>query len=68
VALGIEIDPLYVDVTIQRWQAVTGTAATLQGDGRTFEEVSAERLPGGADAVPASDETLPRETSVHPRC
>ena len=42
--LAMEIDPLYVDVAVRRWQAYTGHAATLQGDGRTFEAVALERL------------------------
>jgi DNA modification methylase len=47
VCCGIEIDPKYVDVIVQRWQTISGKKATLDGDGRTFEEVAAERL-GGA--------------------
>jgi DNA modification methylase len=43
--LSMEIDPLYVDVAVRRWQAYTGQAAILQADGRTFEAVSLERLP-----------------------
>jgi DNA modification methylase len=31
----IEIDPHYVDLIVRRWQAVTGRAAMLSGDGRT---------------------------------
>jgi DNA modification methylase len=46
VCCGIEIDPKYVDVVIERWQKMTGKAATLDGDGRTFEDVRAERLSG----------------------
>ena len=44
-ARGIEIDPLYVDVSIARWQKRTGQTATLVEDGRTYDEVAAERLP-----------------------
>jgi hypothetical protein len=33
------------DVAVQRWQAFTSEAATLDGDGGTFEAVSAERRP-----------------------
>jgi len=43
VCLGIELDPLYIDVAIRRWQAFTGKAATLQTDGRKFEAVAAGR-------------------------
>lgn len=39
-----ELDPLYVDVAIRRWQAFTGENATLLADGRTFDAVAAERL------------------------
>ncbi len=41
---GIEIDPLYVDLTIRRWQAITTQGAT-RADGRTFAQVEAERTP-----------------------
>ena len=39
----VEMDPKYVDVIVKRWQAFSGQAATLEGDGRTFEEVAAGR-------------------------
>lgn len=41
--LGIELDPQYVDVVIDRWQQYTGEKATLDGDGRTFDEIKAAR-------------------------
>lgn len=41
---SMELDPKYCDVIIQRWQAFTGEAATLEADGRAFDEVAAERL------------------------
>jgi DNA modification methylase len=40
---GMELDPKYVDVVVQRWQGLAGQRATLGGDGRTFEEIAAER-------------------------
>ena len=40
---AIEITPAFVDGTILRWQKMSGKAATLDGDGRTFDELSAER-------------------------
>jgi DNA modification methylase len=43
ICYGIEIDPRYVDVICQRWMALTKKQATLDGDGRTFAEVQAER-------------------------
>ena len=41
----MELDPAYVDVAVRRWEAFTGQTATLDGNGRTFAELSAERLP-----------------------
>lgn len=41
----MELDPLYVDVIIRRWQDFTGNEATLEADGRTFAEVAQERGP-----------------------
>ena len=43
VCLGLELDPAYVDVIVERWEGFTGQAATLEGDGRSFDEVVAER-------------------------
>ena len=41
---AMEISAAYVDVALERWQAETGTDAILDGDGRTFAEVTVERL------------------------
>jgi DNA modification methylase len=43
VCCGMELDPKYVDVVIQRFQTLSGKQATLEGDGRTFEEIAVER-------------------------
>ena len=40
VAHLMELDPRYCDVIIKRWQDFTGKAATLEGDGRTFNEIA----------------------------
>jgi DNA modification methylase len=40
---GLELDPKYVDVVVERWQQLSGKEATLDGDGRTFAEIRAER-------------------------
>lgn len=40
-AYGIEIDPLYVDVAIRRWQNATKADAILDGVGKTFDEIAA---------------------------
>jgi hypothetical protein len=44
VCCGLEIDATYVDVIVCRWQQLTGKAATLAGDGRTFDQIKADRL------------------------
>lgn len=43
ICYGIEIDPRYVDVAVQRWQEFAGKAAVLDGDGRTFEQIARAR-------------------------
>ena len=40
---GLEIYAAYVDVIVRRWQAFAGDQATLDGDGRTFAQIEAER-------------------------
>lgn len=40
----IEIEPQYVDVSVQRWQNFTGLNATLDGDGRTYAAIAQERI------------------------
>lgn len=42
--LSLELHPLYVDVSVRRWQNFTQLQATLDGDGRSFDAVAAERL------------------------
>jgi DNA modification methylase len=44
VCYGLDIDTRYVDVAVLRWQQQAGKKATLEGDGRSFEEVSQERV------------------------
>ena len=44
VAYGMDLDPLYVDLTIRRWEKLTGACATLESTGQTFAEVEEERL------------------------
>jgi DNA modification methylase len=42
-AYGLELDPLYVDVAIRRWQGSTRQDAMLAGAGKTFDEVMIAR-------------------------
>lgn len=39
----VEIDPGYCDVTIRRWEKLTGKRATLSGTTSSFEDIQAER-------------------------
>jgi len=44
VCRGIELDPLYVDVIVRRYEAATGKAAILTETGETFAELAARRV------------------------
>jgi DNA modification methylase len=39
----MEIDPKYADCIVRRYQEYAGKQATLEGDGRTFAEITLER-------------------------
>jgi DNA modification methylase len=43
VCCGLELDPKYVDVIVQRWEQLSGKKATFEADGHSFEEISQER-------------------------
>jgi DNA modification methylase len=49
VCYGLDIDARYVDVIVSRWQKLTGQQAMLEGDGRGFTEISAERYTAGKE-------------------
>ena len=40
VCLGIELNPAYVDVAVQRWQKFTGQEAVLDGTGESFADLA----------------------------
>ena len=56
---GIEYEPRYVDVAIRRWQAFTKTDARLKDDGRTFDEIAAERSSKEESISPANRTEAP---------
>jgi DNA modification methylase len=37
---GLELDPRYVDLTIRRWQRMTGEAAVLERTGERFDDLA----------------------------
>jgi DNA modification methylase len=44
VCLGVELNPAYVDVAIERWQSFTDKEATLAETGENFGSLKAKRL------------------------
>lgn len=40
---AIELNPLYVDIAVRRWQAFTGKEAILQASGKSFADMAADR-------------------------
>jgi DNA modification methylase len=40
---GLELDPLYVEVILRRYEAVTGQGAVLEATGETYAELAARR-------------------------
>ena len=53
----IEIEPRYVDVTIQRWQSFSGRSAILEGDGRSYAAIAEARTPCSATGDGVDDKT-----------
>ena len=52
---GVELDPLYVDVILRRYELVTGRPAVLEGTGETYAELALRRQADAQDrAVPQS--------------
>ena len=43
VCFGIELNPAYVDVAVERWQQFTGAKAVLADTGETFADLKAKR-------------------------
>jgi hypothetical protein len=41
---GIELDPLYVDTAIRRWQAYTGDVARHARSGESFDDIAAKEV------------------------
>jgi DNA modification methylase len=46
VCLGMEIDPLYVDTAVRRWQRFTGDTAIHAESGRPFEAIASDEEAG----------------------
>jgi len=46
ICYGLEIEPKYVDMIVERWQKLRGKEAILEADGRGFEQIRTERRGG----------------------
>ena len=44
ICYGVELNPVYVDVAIERWQAFTGEEAVLADSGESFANLKSKRL------------------------
>ena len=44
ICYGVELNPVYVDVAIERWQAFTGEEAVLADSGESFASLKSKRL------------------------
>ena len=56
ICLGLELNPAYVDVAVERWQRFTGQVAVLEATSQCFADVKAERSP-----VPRLSDTSEKE-------
>jgi hypothetical protein len=52
----IELDPKYIAVIVQRWQAFIGGTATFGDTGQTFAEVAASRFSPTAPTAEVTEE------------
>lgn len=46
IAYGLEIDPIYCDAIVRRYQALTGNTVVHSESGRTFDDIAAAALDG----------------------
>jgi DNA modification methylase len=49
---GLELDPVYIDTTVRRWQAYTGDEARHASSGKRFNELAAARAKEGRRCQP----------------
>ena len=48
---GIELDPLYLDVIVRRYESITGQEAVLEATGESFTALEQRRLSGEAETA-----------------
>ena len=59
VCRGVELDPLYVDVVLRRYEAATGEAAILLETHETFMDLAARRATKTARMEVEAEEARP---------
>ena len=64
VCRGVELDPLYVDVIVRRFEAVTGLEAVYVETGETFSALAVRRE---RQAVPAEERVASWQAITAPR-
>lgn len=67
VCFGVELDPLYVDVIVRRWEKATGKQATLRATGEPFDRVAERRAAEIAVKAPAPPAPSPPMVMPRPR-
>jgi len=61
---AVELQPVFVDVAIRRWQTQTGASARLGAGGPTWDQVRLERSTCSDSSPPASQQPPPRSPSA----
>lgn len=64
VCIGVELDPIYVDAAIHRWQKRTGKEAVHAVSGETFDTIY-ERAVSGVATDPASTDVAASESPTN---
>jgi DNA modification methylase len=67
IAYGMELDPLYVDTIVRRWEQFTGEKAVHAETGLTFAEVTEQRDGDNSESPPAATACLRDRTNIPPR-
>ncbi|TDK28892.1 site-specific DNA-methyltransferase, partial [Rhizobium deserti] len=60
----LELDPLYCDTIIRRFERVTGEPARLEGNGSTFQQISGERLSDSVNGRQEDDAATATNTKL----
>lgn len=67
IAYGIELDPLYVDTIVRRWEQFTGEKAVHASSGLTFDEVAEQRSGDNCDHLFVTPARFRDRSKIPPR-